>query len=140
MGALIDKKVLTEITRHFQALRSVVPLRPIHSEVEYDQAVSSLNQLLDAGAADEKHALADLVSTLGALIAEYDREHFPRGEVSAVSMLEFLMDQNNLSQSDLPEVGSQGVVSEILSGKRKLNLRQIKALSQRFHISSSAFM
>jgi HTH-type transcriptional regulator/antitoxin HigA len=28
------------------------------------------------------------------------------------------MDEHELTQSDLPEIGSQGVVSEILSGKR----------------------
>jgi HTH-type transcriptional regulator/antitoxin HigA len=44
------------------------------------------------------------------------------------------MDQYELSQSDLPELGSQGIVSEILNGKRNINLRQIKALSQRFNI------
>jgi HTH-type transcriptional regulator/antitoxin HigA len=44
------------------------------------------------------------------------------------------MDQYELAQSDLSELGSQGIVSEILNGKRNINLRQIKALSQRFNI------
>jgi len=35
------------------------------------------------------------------------------------------MDQHGLTQSDLPEIGSQGVVSEILSGKRELNARRL---------------
>ncbi len=33
------------------------------------------------------------------------------------------MEEHDLSQSDLPEVGSQGGASEILSGKRELNVR-----------------
>ena len=33
-------------------------------------------------------------------------------------VLRFFMAEHSLSQSDLPEVGSQGVVSEILNGKR----------------------
>ena len=37
------------------------------------------------------------------------------------------MDEHGLTQSDLPEVGSQGVVSEIIHGKRELNVRQIRA-------------
>jgi len=40
----------------------------------------------------------------------------------------------------LPEVGSQGVVSEVLSGKRELNVRQIRALAKRFHVSPAVFM
>ncbi len=53
--------------------------------------------------------------------------------------LKFLMQEHNLTQSDLPEVGSQGVVSEILRGRRELNTRQIKALSKRFGVSPAAF-
>ena len=140
MEALIKESVLAEVTAHFQALKSVIPLHPIRSESDYDFAVTKLNQLLDAGAADESHALADLANMLGTLVGEYDNTHFPAADVSATDMLRFLMDQHHLSQSDLPELGSQGVVSELLNGKRKLNLRQVKALAQRFHIPPGAFI
>ncbi len=55
-------------------------------------------------------------------------------------MIRFLMEQHGLTQSDLPEIGTQGVVSEILRGKRELNVRQIKALSGRFNVPSSVFI
>ena len=51
-----------------------------------------------------------------------------------------IMDEHGLTQSDLPEVGSQGVVSDILRGKRDLNIRQIRALAQRFHVSPAVFI
>jgi HTH-type transcriptional regulator/antitoxin HigA len=44
------------------------------------------------------------------------------------------MREHGLKQTDLPEVGSQGVVSEVLAGRRALNLRQVKALSARFRV------
>jgi HTH-type transcriptional regulator/antitoxin HigA len=50
------------------------------------------------------------------------------------------MEEHSLSQSDLPEIGSQGVVSEILNGKRKLNIRQIQALAKRFRVSPATFL
>jgi HTH-type transcriptional regulator / antitoxin HigA len=50
------------------------------------------------------------------------------------------MEEHSLSQSDLPEIGSQGVVSEILNGKRKLNVRQIQALAKRFKVSPATFL
>jgi HTH-type transcriptional regulator/antitoxin HigA len=50
------------------------------------------------------------------------------------------MEEHDLRQSDLPEIGSQGVVSEILSGKRELNVRQIKELAQRFQVSPAVFI
>jgi len=140
MEALMDRAVVAEITSHFQALSAIVPLHMIHSEQDYDHAVAALNQLLDAGAADEKHPLADLTDTLGALISDYDEVHYPAQDVSPLAMLQFLMQQHDLTQSDLPEIGSQGVVSEILHGKRELNVLQIKALAVRFGVSPALFI
>ena len=140
MEALTEREAIETITSHFQALVSLVPLRSIRSERDYDKAVSAMNQLLDAGAANEKHPLADLVGTLGALIAEYDDEHHPLEKLAPVEMVRFLMEQHRLSQSEVPEIGSQGVVSEILSGKRELNTRQIKALAERFKLPPGTFL
>jgi HTH-type transcriptional regulator/antitoxin HigA len=50
------------------------------------------------------------------------------------------MQENNLTQKDLNILGSQGVVSEILNGKRDLNVRQIKLLADKFKISPSVFI
>ena len=44
------------------------------------------------------------------------------------------MAQHGLRQCDLPEVGAQSLVSDVLTGKRALNLRQVKALAQRFSV------
>ncbi|MFJ3057300.1 type II toxin-antitoxin system HigA family antitoxin [Herbaspirillum sp. NPDC087042] len=136
----MEKHVMDDITSHFTALSSVIPLRPIRSAQDYDHAVATLNQLLDAGAADEAHPLSDLVDTLGSLIGEYDEKHFPLKDVTPIDVLQFLMEQHQLTQSDLPEIGSQGVVSEILRGKRELNLRQVKALAERFAVGTSVFI
>ena len=140
MEAVMDRSVIAEITSRFQALSSVVPLHAIRTDADYENAVAALNRLLDAGAANENHPLADLVNTLGSLIGEYDDVHYPAQEVSPLAMLRFLMIENSLAQSELPEIGSQGVVSEILSGKRDLNVRQIKALSARFHVPPGVFV
>ena len=140
METLMDRTVIAEIATHFKALTSIVPLRTIGTEAEYEQAISVLNQLLDAGAANENHPLADLVSTLGTLIGEYEDVRDEPSGAKPVDVLRLLMEQHNLSQSDLPEVGTQGVVSEILSGKRDLNIRQVRALCERFQVPASVFI
>ncbi len=140
MEALMDRDVIAAITSHFQALTAKIPLRAIHNEQDYDKAVSAMNQLLDAGAADESHPLANLANTLSALIGDYDQQHYPQQSIAPENMLRFLMQQHQLTQSELPEVGTQGVISEILSGKRELNLRQIKSLSKRFNVPIRAFV
>jgi HTH-type transcriptional regulator / antitoxin HigA len=136
----LPSKMISKITNHFQALSTMIPLHSIDNAREYDAAVTALNQLLDAGAASKAHPLADLANTLGALIGEYDDTHYPKQNVSPTEMLQFLMVQHQLTQSSLSELGSQGVVSEILSGKRELNVRQIKALAIRFQTPPSAFI
>jgi HTH-type transcriptional regulator/antitoxin HigA len=56
-------------------------------------------------------------------------------------VLRLLMEQNSLTQTDLQrELGGQPVVSAILSGKRKINSRQAKALAARFRVSPAAFI
>jgi HTH-type transcriptional regulator / antitoxin HigA len=132
---------LKKIAKHYRALNTAIPLHPIRTSAEYARGVAALNELLDAGAGDESHLLADLAATLGELIGDYDEKHHPLPKnLSGVDMLRFLMEQQDLNQADLPELGSQGVVSELLAGKRELNLRQIKMLTQRFGLSASAFI
>jgi HTH-type transcriptional regulator/antitoxin HigA len=129
------------IARHFTALAAAVPLRPIRSERGYKAAVRTMDELLDAGGADESHVLADLVALMGEFIDEYEkRKRHVLPDASGVDALRFLMQQHELRQSDLPEIGSQGVVSEVLNGKRDLNARQIRALAQRFGVGPSAFL
>lgn len=129
-----------EIAARFDALEEAVPVRSIRTRREYDRAVRSLNDLLDQGGADEDHPLAALVDTLGTLIEAYERDHVPMSSVTGIKALCFLMEQHGLRQSDLAEIGSQGVVSEILAGKRELNTRHIAALRARFGVSADVFL
>jgi len=116
------------------------PLLSIRNEREYRAAVERLEALLDEIGTDESHPLYSLLDTLGTLIRAYEADHYPIPAVSGVETLRFLMDEQNLKQSDLPEIGSQGVVSEILNGKRELNTRQIRALAKRFKVSVAVFV
>jgi len=61
-------------------------------------------------------------------------------ETTGIEALKFLMEQHGLKQGDLEEIGSQGVVSEILTVKRELNVRQVRALSKRFGVSTATFL
>lgn len=110
------------------------------SEREYDAAVEQLNDLADEIGDSPGNPRYRLIETLSALVEAYDRDHHPMSDVSGVDMVRFLMKQHTLTQRDLPEIGSQGVVSEILSGRRQLNLRQIRALAKRFGVSAASFL
>ncbi len=89
---------------------------------------------------DENHPAMGLVDIVGDLIEDFETEHQPLPETTGVQALKFLMEQHGLKQSDLCEIGSQGVVSEILAGKRELNIRQVRILSERFGVSVATFV
>ena len=123
-----------------QSWTQVSALLKIRNEREYDLAVARLNSLIDEVGTDERHPLYSLLDTLGAVLHAWEEQHHPMPTLEGADPLRLLMDEHDLTQSDLPEVGSQGVVSEILNGKRELNIRQIRALSNRFGVSPSVFV
>jgi HTH-type transcriptional regulator/antitoxin HigA len=132
---------MTLVTDHIQThWANIAPLLMIRNEREYNAAVKHLNELLDEIGTNEKHPLYGLLDTLGTLIHAYEEENYPIPSSTGTEVLRYLMHEHGLTQSDLPEVGSQGVVSEILNGKRDLNVRQIRALAERFGVSTAVFI
>jgi len=128
--------IVQDLQLHWMAIS---PLFTIRNDDEYDYAVEQLNELLDEIGTDETHPLYELLDTMGTVIHAYEQEHYRIPVSSGPDTLGYLMQEHALKQSDLPEVGSQGVVSEILSGKRSLNVNQIQLLSERFHVSPAVF-
>ena len=118
----------------------VSALLKIQNEQEYDLALERLDSLVDEVGTDEQHPLYSLLDTLGAVVHAWEEQHHPMPKTEGAESLRFLMEEHELRQTDLPEVGSQGVVSEILCGRRELNVRQIRALSKRFGVSPSVFV
>ena len=107
---------------------------------EFKELTSQLDELLEIIGSNEKHHLMGLVDVLSNLIISYEKEHAPAPAVKGVQALKYLITAHQLHQSDLPEIGSQGVISEILYGKRELNLRQIRLLSKRFQVDPATFI
>lgn len=115
-------------------------LQPARNVKEYANLVEALDAALDAGGADETHPLARLADYLGELVAEYEAKDKMPPAATGVEALRYLMQRDSLRQIDLPELGSQGIVSELLSGRRDFNARQAKAMAERFGISAALFL
>ena len=129
---------LKEIAKVWPDIQDILSVP--HNEKDYKKLVSLLDSLIDEVGNNESHPLSSLMETLGSLIETYETHTIPEMEGNPIDTLKLLMEEHGIKQSDLPEIGSQGVVSEILSGKRQLNLRQIKLLSKRFNISPAVFV
>ena len=126
-----------QLQENWAGMRRILTIR---NEREYDRAIKRLNTLLDEVGTNERHPLYGLLDTLGTLIHAYEEEHFKEPEPSGPEMLRYFMEEHGLRQSDLPEVGPQRAVSEVLKGKRELTAKQIRALASRFHVSPAVFI
>jgi HTH-type transcriptional regulator/antitoxin HigA len=82
----------------------------------------------------------DAIELLSLLIERYE-ERYAVPEASPAEVLRFLMERHGLTQRDLcPEIGSESLVSLILSGKRNLTVAHMHALAKRFNVPAAAFM
>ncbi|MBZ0107644.1 MAG: helix-turn-helix domain-containing protein [Candidatus Scalindua rubra] len=129
---------LTETIKVWPTVSKVVST--INTKAHYKKVVKLLNRLIDEVSETENPSIGSLIDTLGTLIKDYEDRNIPEPEGEPIGCLKYLMEEHGLKQSDLKELGSQGIVSEILSGQRRLNVRQVKALSKRFNVSSATFI
>lgn len=133
-------KQLSQAIKHWDYI-SPIACYPKNKQ-QYENLINQLDKLLDIVGENENHKLIGLIDTIGHFIEEYDNKHYKTKQKTAtgIDVLKFLMEAHNLRQNDLPEIGSQGVVSEILNGKRELNVRQIKLLAKRFNVDPATFI
>ncbi|HET53632.1 MAG TPA: helix-turn-helix domain-containing protein [Ignavibacteria bacterium] len=134
-------KEKNEIKRAVKVWATVSKLvSTIHTERHYNRAVKMLEQLIDEVNEKSDRVKESLIDTLGTLIKDYEDRNITEPKEDPIGVLKYLLEEQGLTQSDLNEIGSQGVVSEILNGKRQLNLRQVVALSKKFSVSPSVFI
>ena len=131
---------LQDISAHWVALHEVLGVGvPIADEADYERALAFVDQVFEAGQAEGP--LSGLLAVVADRIRDYEGRTHPWPDSSTpASALAGLMHEHGLRQSDPPELGSQGVVSEVLAGKRALNARQVAALARRFRVPAEVFL
>lgn len=119
-------------------------IQEIASEDDYNRALALLDELTET---ETDNSLTErLVDQLCTSIQRYEASAPQFAEFNAkvagltgVQLLKFLMEQNHLTGSDLPELGDKTVVSRTLNGKRSLSSSDIQALAQRFQLDPGSF-
>lgn len=116
------------------------PLRPLRSDADLDAAVAVIDALLDRD--DLAPPEQDYLDVLSDLVEAYEDEHVPIEPVSDAEMLRFLIQSKGVTQAQAAaEAGiAESTISEVLSGKRKLNRGQIGKLARYFHVEPGAFV
>ena len=99
-------------------------------ERDYYEAAKEVDALLDRDPRPGTEEY-DRLEFLSVLIEEYEDEHEPRDapEPTPQAVVDFMLEQNGLTRSDLNEVmGGKSRVSEFFAGKRELSRDQIRGL------------
>ncbi|NEG94312.1 helix-turn-helix domain-containing protein [Leclercia adecarboxylata] len=135
--------MIAEAIKATQALTAAVPFLGCEpSKQDYEEALELVAELL----MNDPHN--PLVNILCARITEYEAQDAEiqefatrmRAMPSDIGLLKTLINQHQLTLSDLPEIGSKSMVSRVLNGERKLTLDHVRKLSARFGIAPALFV
>ena len=113
-------------------------IKPIRSDQDYEETLQRIGGLMDAKAGTPE---ADELEVLATLVELYEAQHFPMDLPDPITAIRFRMEQAELSARDLvPFMGSRAKVSEVLSGKRSLTLKMIRALHEHLGIPAEVLL
>jgi HTH-type transcriptional regulator / antitoxin HigA len=105
---------------------AILEIQVLTTENDYKNAVNRLEYISDAPIGSPEAGEADALATL---IEAYEEAHFPIGLPHPIEAIKIRIEELGLKNKDLVEIiGYDSRVSEILSGKRKLNLEMIRRL------------
>jgi HTH-type transcriptional regulator/antitoxin HigA len=115
-------------------------LKPIKNNKQHEEALARAYALLQKNIKPNSSA-SDELEILSILIKEYENEHYPVPKPNPLEAIKFRLDQMNMSEVELSEIlGYRSRKSEILSGKRKLNLSMIRKLTEKLHIPAEVLI
>lgn len=121
-------------------LSNYLPL-PIRSQEDNERAILQIEALIHQPLLTQ--AESDLLELLTQLVEHFESEYYafpPEKQATPLDMLLFLMESNRLKQVDLVGIiGSKGVVSEVINGKRGISKSMAIALGKRFNVEASLF-
>jgi HTH-type transcriptional regulator/antitoxin HigA len=110
----------------------------IKTESDNARALAAVRELMGRDRTPEEDALLHVLTVE---IESFESKTYTKTKTTPAELLQFLLEENDLSAKDLAGIlGGKSHVSEILSGKRKVGLKQAVRLGKRFHISPVVFL
>ena len=113
--------------------------QPIHTEEDNRRAIDVLEGLHAKDTlTPEQEAFAEILTTL---IEKFEEERYALRLASPAAILRELLQANGLKQKDLAKlVGSKGVASEIINGKRRISRSLADVFAKRFDVPYRLFL
>lgn len=100
-----------------------------------------LDRLSDLGPARTEDQTEYLLA-LSMFVEKYERAHEPIPASTGVEMLGYLIETHGVKQGDVAAgTGlADSTISEILAGKRRMNVKHIEALARFFKVERAVFL
>ena len=113
-------------------------IKPLKTETDYEEALSRINELMDAIRDSKK---GDELDVLSVLVENYETIHHAIESPDPIQAIQFQMEHFGLKDKDLiPYIGQSGRVSEVLAYKRKLTLPMIRKLEAGLNIPTKCLI
>jgi HTH-type transcriptional regulator/antitoxin HigA len=129
-----------DLRKYSRLVSKVAPL-VTETKEEFERADAEIGRLLKKGYDNLSIEERKLLTLLSRLIEDYEDRTLPVPDSPPYRTLQFLMEQNDLRQTDLVAIlGSRGRVSEVVNGKRAISKAQAKALGEFFRVSPELFI
>jgi len=124
----------------YELLTGLYNLRPIHARKDHETALKALKTIMRVP--NRNSDQNDYMKQLANTIADYEAQKYRDvNEHDPVGNLKFLMEQHNMSSSDLGRLlGNRSLGSRILNGHRTLSKEHIRKLSEHFHVNPAVFL
>ncbi len=115
-------------------------IRTLRDEAEYQAALAAVRPYFE----DEPNPgtpQAENFDALVLLIEAYEAKHYPIPDAPPIALIRHVMEANHYTRGDLAAVlGSKSRASDLLNGKREINLEQIRKLHRAWRIPAAALL
>ena len=115
-------------------------IKPIRDQDGYHATLREMERLmvLNPPAGSTR---SDELELLALVLEDYERKHFPATPPDPIEAIKFRLEQEGKTPRELePVLGGRAAVREVLSGRRPLTLRMIRALHHHFGISANVLI
>ena len=111
--------------------------RKIETEEENERVLQIIEKLMFRGENGISPEEETLLVLLCDLVEDFEEKAYPMPDVPSNERLQYILEERGMKQKDLVSLfGSEGVVSEIVSGKRPITLKTAKKLADFLQLSS----
>ena len=115
-------------------------IRTLRNEAEYEAALAAVRPYFE-NEPEPGSPESENFDALFLLIEDYESKHYPIPDAEPIAVIRHIMEANSYSRGDLAAVlGSKSRASDLLNGKRQINLEQIRKLHRAWHIPVVALL